>query len=83
MHQQEPSASLLPHWKVAPHRTQASCRSGNELSGIIGPLSGVIAGKINHVGVTALRRLEPAFAPSIIAFSSMAAGHGRSRDQCL
>jgi hypothetical protein len=83
MHQHEPSAALLPHWNVAPQRSQASSRNGNERAGIIAALSGVIAGKINHAGMTALRRWAKPWAVTSGAFSSIAAGHGGGGDPYL
>lgn len=56
MHQQVPSALALPHANDAPHRAQTNWRNGSVAEGIIPPLSGVIAGKINQAGVTALRQ---------------------------
>jgi hypothetical protein len=55
MHQQAPA--LAPHSNDLPQRAQA--RRGNVESvgaRLILALSGVIAGEINHAGVTALRR---------------------------
>jgi len=57
MHQQAPA--LAPHSNDAPQRAQARRWSGNvESVGVrlIWALSGVIAGEINHVGVTVLRQ---------------------------
>jgi hypothetical protein len=57
MHQQAPA--LAPHSNDVPQRAQARRWSGDVES--VGPrlilaLSGVIAGEINHAGVTVLRR---------------------------
>jgi hypothetical protein len=57
MHQHAPAAA--PHSNTTPHFAQARLRKSDCESvggGIIGTLSSVIAGKINHAGVTALRR---------------------------
>ena len=49
----------VPHSNAAPQRAQARRRSGKPIggAGIIAALLGVIAGKINHPGVTALRQV--------------------------
>ncbi len=61
MHQQVPALFPLPvpHSNDAPQRAQARRRSGNiESVGarLISPLSGVMARKINHAGMTVLRQ---------------------------
>jgi hypothetical protein len=57
MHQHAPA--LAPHSNDVPQRAQARRRSGNVESvgaRLISALSGVIAGKINHAGMTVLRQ---------------------------
>jgi hypothetical protein len=57
MHQQAPA--LAPHSNGVPQRAQARRWSGNVESvgaRLILALSGVIAGEINHPGMTVLRR---------------------------
>jgi len=59
MHQQAPPLLSAPHSNVVPQRPQARRRSGKRCSvgaGIIVALLGVIARKINHPVVTALRQ---------------------------
>jgi len=83
MHQHVPSASALPHANETPQRAQTSFRNGSEAEGIIGALSGGIAGKINHAWMTALRRPEIAIIARSLAFSSIAVRHGRGRCRSL
>jgi hypothetical protein len=57
MHQQAPASA--PHSNAVPQRTQAMRRSGKVdrfAVALIAALLGVIAGKINHAGMTALRQ---------------------------
>jgi hypothetical protein len=61
MHQHAPVLLPLPvpHSNDVPQRAQARRRSGNIESvdaRLISALSGVMAGKINHVGMTGLRQ---------------------------
>jgi hypothetical protein len=59
MHQQPPFLPPLPQSNGLLQRAQVRRRCGKVVwsgTGIIAPLSGVIAGKINHAEVVALRR---------------------------
>ena len=84
MHQHAPA--LAPHSNDAPQRAQAMRCSGRAESvevRLIVALSGVIARKINHAGMTVLRRYPEFRIGAFIAFSFIAKRHGRSGDQCL
>jgi hypothetical protein len=64
MHQQAPAPA--PHSNDVPQRAQARRGSGNVESveaRLILALSGVIAGEINHAGVTVLRQRLYSAAP--------------------
>ena len=64
MHQQAPA--LAPHSNDVPQRAQQRRCSGNTESvkaALILALSGVMAGKINHAGMTVLRQHAWAEAP--------------------
>jgi len=82
MHQQPPSRPPVPQSNDVPQRAQARRRRaslGSVGAGIIMSLLGVIAREINHPGVTGLRRSIGAPPSCFMAFSSIAAGHGRCR----
>jgi hypothetical protein len=84
MHQHEPVLPLVPHSNAVPQRPQARRRRGRLCSvgtGIIVAILGVIGREINHSVVSALRRPLRAARRCLMAFSSLAAGHGRNPGQ--
>jgi hypothetical protein len=83
MHQHVPVLPSVPHSNAVPQRAQARRRRGSPcaVGVVIVSLLGIIVREINHPLVTALRQTQ--LGRLVIAFPSIAAGHGRNPVQCL
>jgi hypothetical protein len=87
MHQHAPPfLPPVPQSNGVPQPAQVRRRCGNVVwpgTGIIATLSEVIAGKINHAEVAALRQREIATGARFLAIPSIARRRGHRHIQCL